>query len=50
MIRNAYFSGYMREVWPWALVPGFMIAFTVLSCYLIGRSFETEGQTAGGGV
>lgn len=48
MIRNAYFSGYMRVVWTWALVPGFMIAFTVLSCYLIGRSFETADQPAGG--
>jgi len=48
MIRNAYFSGYLRSVWTWALVPGFMIAFTVLSCYLIGRSFETADAQAGG--
>jgi len=48
MIRNAYFSGFLREVWTWALVPGFMIAFTVLSSYLIGRSFETADQPAGG--
>lgn len=47
MIRNAYYSGFMREVWTWALAPGFMIAFTVLSCYLIGRSFETADHAGG---
>lgn len=47
MIRNAYFSGFMRRVWTWALAPGFMIAFTVLSCYLIGRSFETADHAGG---
>jgi peptide/nickel transport system permease protein len=48
MIRNAYFSGYLRQAWAWALVPGFMIAFTVLSTYLIGRSFESADQATGG--
>lgn len=48
MIRNAYFSGYMDQVWTWSLVPGFLIAFTVLSCFLVGRSFETEDQIGGG--
>jgi peptide/nickel transport system permease protein len=47
MIRNAYFSGFMTQVWTWALAPGFMIAFTVLSCYLIGRSFETADHAGG---
>lgn len=47
MIRNAYFSGFMQQVWTWALAPGFMIAFTVLSCYLIGRSFETADHAGG---
>ena len=48
MIRNAYFSGYLREAWTWALAPGLMIAFTVLSTYLIGRSFESADEATGG--
>jgi len=45
MIRNAYDSGYMGVIWTWSLVPGFLIALTVLSCFLIGREFEmSEGE------
>lgn len=43
VVRNAYDSGYMAEQWAWSLIPGLMIAFTVLSCFLIGREFETRG-------
>lgn len=53
IIRNAYSSGYMGQLWTWSLVPGVLIAFTVLSCFLIGREFEVSdesAQTGAGGI
>lgn len=47
MIRNAYDSGYMGRQPLWAFVPGFLIALTVLSAFLIGREFEEEDGAAG---
>lgn len=46
MIRNAYNSGLMAELWAWSLTPGFLIALTVLSCFLIGREFEQRDGDA----
>lgn len=43
VVRNAYSSGYMTEQLAWSIIPGLMISFTVLSCFLIGREFETRG-------
>ncbi|MDX1744552.1 MAG: ABC transporter permease [Halobacteriales archaeon] len=42
MIRNAYNSGYMGEIWTWSMMPGILIALTVLSCFLVGRAFESD--------
>lgn len=40
IIRSAYDSGFLMDAWWWSLPPGFMISFTILSCYLIGREYE----------
>lgn len=40
MIRNAYESGTMTLTWWWALAPGLLISFTVLSLFLFGRGYE----------
>lgn len=40
MIRNAYNSGFLVEAWWWSMPPGFMISFTILATYLIGREYE----------
>jgi len=40
MIRNAYNSGFLVEAWWWSMPPGFMISWTILSTYLIGREYE----------
>jgi len=40
MVRNAYNSGALGEAVWWSLPPGILIALTVLSAYLIGRSIE----------
>jgi len=42
MIRNAYNSGYYATRPLWALAPGLLISFTVLSVFLIGREYESE--------
>jgi len=48
VVRNAYNSGYMADQLAWSLTPGFLIAFTVMSVYMIGREFEErEGSSAG---
>ncbi len=48
VIRNAYNSGYMADQLAWSFTPGFLIAFTVMSVYMIGREFEErEGASAG---
>lgn len=40
IIRSAYDSGFLLEAWWWSLPPGFMISFTILASYLIGREYE----------
>jgi len=40
MIRNAYDSGRMLSSLPWAVAPGLMISFTVLSVFTLGRGYE----------
>jgi peptide/nickel transport system permease protein len=40
MVRNAYNSGALSGALWWAIPPGVLIAVTVLSTYLIGRSAE----------
>jgi len=40
MVRNAYNSGALGEAIWWSIPPGALIALTVLSAYLIGRSIE----------
>lgn len=41
MVRNAYNSGALGEAIWWSIPPGALIALTVLSAYLIGRSIES---------
>ena len=41
MVRNAYNSGALGEALWWSIPPGALIALTVLSAYLIGRSIES---------
>lgn len=40
MIRNAYQSGFLLEAWFWSFPPGFMISWTILATYLLGREYE----------
>ncbi len=40
IIRSAYDSGFLLDAWWWSLPPGFMISWTILACYLIGREYE----------
>jgi peptide/nickel transport system permease protein len=40
MVRNAYNSGALGQAVWWSIPPGVLIALTVLSAYLIGRSIE----------
>ncbi|MFC7157004.1 ABC transporter permease [Halomarina halobia] len=47
MVRNAYNSGLMADAWWWSLTPGILIALTVLSTFMFGRSYENiAGQGA----
>lgn len=41
MVRNVYDSGLLAQSYWWAIPPGLMIALTVLSLFMIGRSIET---------
>lgn len=45
MVRNAYKSGQMAELWWWSLPPGVLISFTVLATFIIGRSLEEDSAT-----
>jgi peptide/nickel transport system permease protein len=45
ILRNAYRSGMMADSWWWSMTPGLLISFTVLSAFLIGRGYETMGET-----
>lgn len=49
MIRNAYDSGQMAETIWWSLPPGFMLSFTVLAAYVLGRRYETVTSDLGEG-
>jgi len=40
MVRNAYGSGALSSAVWWSIPPGILIALTVLSAYLVGRSVE----------
>lgn len=40
MVRNAYSSGQMANLWWWSIPPGLMIALTVVSTFMFGRSYE----------
>jgi peptide/nickel transport system permease protein len=42
MIRSAYSSGMMDVAWWWSLPPGLLIALTVLSTFMFGRSYEAQ--------
>ncbi|MFC7133256.1 ABC transporter permease [Salinibaculum sp. GCM10025337] len=42
ILRNAYQSGVIVDAWWWALFPGLLISFTVLSLFLIGRGYEDD--------
>lgn len=46
MLRNAYNSGYLAQAWWWSISPGILIAFTVLSTFMLGRSFEDMDEEA----
>jgi len=46
MVRSAYNSGLMSQMWWWTLPPALMIAFTVLATFMFGRSYENiAGQS-----
>ncbi|RQG95054.1 ABC transporter permease [Natrarchaeobius oligotrophus] len=46
MIRNAYDSGLMAVAWWWSIPPGLLIAISVMSTFMFGRSYEQlSGQT-----
>lgn len=47
MLRNAYNSGYLSVAWWWSIPPGLLISFTVLSTFMFGRGFESEGERSG---
>jgi len=40
MMRNAYASGQVGSYWWWSIPPGLMIALTVVSTFMFGRSYE----------
>lgn len=42
MLRNAYNSGAMATAWWWSIPPGFLISFTVLSTFMIGRKLVNQ--------
>ena len=44
MVRNAYNAGALGEAVWWSIPPGVLIALTVLSAYLIGRSIEPDNS------
>lgn len=44
MLRNAYQSGLITEVWWWAMPPGLMISMTVASAILFGRGYENVSK------
>lgn len=44
IIRNSYSSGNTMQL-GWSLVPGLLISFTVMSAFLIGRSFESDDSS-----
>lgn len=46
MLRNAFNSGYLAQAWWWSIPPGLLIAFTVLSTFMFGRSFEDLDEEA----
>jgi peptide/nickel transport system permease protein len=47
MIRNAFEAGNISRLWWWAVPPGLLISFTVLSLYMFGRRYEelVTGET-----
>jgi peptide/nickel transport system permease protein len=45
ILRNAFDSGAIASAWWWSLPPGFLISFTVLSTFLLGRGYEAEPYT-----
>lgn len=47
MLRNAFQAGYTARQLGWSLPPGFMISFTVLSTFLIGRRIESRHKEIG---
>jgi len=49
MLRNAYQSGLMTDIWWWTIPPGIMIALTVLTTFMIGRGYERVQQSRGQG-
>lgn len=44
MLRNAYNSGYIAAQPAWALAPGLLISFTVVSTFMLGRQFEDSDE------
>jgi peptide/nickel transport system permease protein len=47
MVRNAYNSGALSSALWWSIPPGVLIALTVLSAYLVGRSVEGVESSRG---
>lgn len=45
ILRNAYQSSVIIEAWWWAVFPGLLISFTVLSLFLIGRGYEEDDMS-----
>lgn len=47
MLRNAFNSGQIADMWWWSLPPGLLISLTVVSTFMFGRRYEaivTEGE------
>jgi peptide/nickel transport system permease protein len=40
MIRNAFNSGSVSELWWWSIPPGLLISLLVLSLFMFGRGYE----------
>jgi peptide/nickel transport system permease protein len=47
IVRNAYNSGALSSALWWSIPPGVLIALTVLSAYLVGRSVEGVESSRG---
>lgn len=50
IVRNAYDGGYMDVAWWWSVTPGALIAISVLSTFMFGRSYERLSEQSSDGL